>query len=52
MITRYIHMRNLSDVLNKMNKEINDELDMFTRENRAEVSKNILEPLRHFVEAL
>lgn len=45
-------MRNLSDVLNKMNKEINDELDMFTRENRAEVSKNILEPLRHFVEAL
>lgn len=45
-------MRNLSDVLNKMNAEIDENLSKFTRENRAEVSKKILEPLRHFVEAV
>ncbi len=45
-------MRNLSDVLNKMNAEIDEDLSKFTRENRAEVSKNVLEPLRHFVEAI
>lgn len=45
-------MRNLSDVLNKMNTELEENLSKFTRENRAEVSKNILEPLRHFVEAI
>ena len=45
-------MRNLSDVLNKMNAEIDEDLSKFTRENRAEVSKNVLEPLRNFVEAI
>ena len=45
-------MRNLKDVLNKMNNEINTNLDKFTRDNRSEISKRVLEPLRHFVEAL
>ena len=45
-------MRNLNEVLNNMNAEIDEDLSKFTRENRAEVAKNVLEPLRHFVEAI
>lgn len=45
-------MRNISEIINEINNDINDELLKFTRENRAEVSKKILMPLRHFVEVL
>ncbi len=45
-------MRDLTKVILQMNSEIDAELGRFTRENRAEVSKKVMEPLRHFVEAL
>lgn len=45
-------MRNISEIIKDINNDINGELLKFTRENRAEVSKKILMPLRHFVEVL
>ncbi len=45
-------MRDIVAVVSEMNSEINNELLKFTRDNRVEVSKKILMPLRHFVEAL
>lgn len=45
-------MRDINSVIQSMNNEMESFLDEFTRENRAQVSKKLLEPMRHFVEAL
>ncbi len=45
-------MRDINLVIQNMNNDLELYLNEFTRDNRAQVAKKILEPLRHFVEVL